>query len=53
MESSLLDLRNYVENILTETNSQLGSIASEVENSHDKILKVLWLMIICYALLNP
>ena len=40
MESSLLDLRNYVENILTDTNTHLTNIAAEVETSHDKIVKV-------------
>ena len=40
MESSLLDLRNYVENILTDTNTHLTNIAAEVETSHDKIIKV-------------
>ena len=40
VEGNLLDLRNYVENILTETNTQLGGIATEVDTAQDKISKV-------------
>ena len=41
VEGNLLDLRNYVENILAETNSHLGGIAAEVDTAQDKISKVL------------
>ena len=40
VEGSLLDLRTYVENILTETNGQLGGIAVEVDAAQEKISKV-------------
>jgi hypothetical protein len=40
LESSLLDLRSYVEAILSQTNLQLGGIAQEVDTAQEKITKV-------------